>query len=292
LEGGEGSRPPTPSSSIYAFSPFKSGSTLLFNSLELMSAPIFLNRTYHSAYDLSFNKYGDTVKWLTIPEERSVLTNERHIFGGFRDADPFAAEESTDIVIPIIDNLAFEGKSAIFVFLYRDPRDCLVSLYYSHLKSHAVPFNAEYLEDARRRTSKMTIEDYIQENADSFLHSVTKMVHLADSARMAGFSVLEFSYEAVILEQYKMLSEISAIAGYSLSKTKWAELLRRSRDPSIGCSTPIDFIPDSEDINRHIRKALPGDHRSKLSLGFSEELSLYFSAYLSKLATLNPIYQY
>jgi hypothetical protein len=279
-------------SSLYAFSPFKSGSTLLFNALELMSAPLFLDRTYLSPYDLSFQKYGDTHSWLSHINAKSMLLNNRHIYGGFRDADPFTGSSSLDIRVPLIEMLLSSNKKPLFIFLYRDPRDCLVSLYYSHLKSHIIPNASEYLLVARRRSENISIDSYIRENAKSFRDATYRMMALSDAAISAGFSVLEFAYEDILYNQYNMFSGISSAIGRTLEPDKWHELIRRSRDPQIGCSTPINFVPDSENDQKHIRKASPGDHLTKISKGLSTTLRSCFSSYFNRLAKINPNYDY
>ena len=280
-------------SSIYAFSPYKSGSTLLFNGLELMSSPTFLNKTYHSFYDQSFAQYGNTTDWIDLDSTCLQLRKEGFVFGGFRDASAFVSNHPDTIRIPLIEDLVQYSRGSVFVFLFRDPRDCLISLYYSHLKSHSIPdSDSNYLALARKFSADYALAEYIDMTKESYRDNLDKLTFLADSARASGFRVLEFAYESVLYRQYAMFKAISNSIGRDLGSPDWQEIVRLSRDPDIGCSTPIDFIPDSEDDSKHVRKASPGDHRSKLDGRVIDSLSSYFSIFIERLQLLNPEYNY
>lgn len=136
--------------SVYAFGMKKCGSTLLNDILLLASR--HLPQSFYSFPDDCFNQGRNTVavNRLIAPDSlRAVDTLFRkpgYIFGGFRllpDRIP-------------LPKLA-ERKKLLFV---RDPRDALVSLYYSNRYSHVVVSGTD-MEALRTQAEQYDLLEYV-----------------------------------------------------------------------------------------------------------------------------------
>jgi hypothetical protein len=278
----------SPVSTLFAFAPYKSGSTLLFNGLQLLSGPSFTGMTYKSYYDESFNLYGNTSSWLDIISPDDLFASSKYIYGGFRDADFFASINQDPIKIDIVSMAkALTGESK-FIFLFRDPRDCLVSLYYSHLKSHRITTPSSSLTLVRAHAASIPIELYVLQNLDAIFQNIVRMLVLIDALKQAGIQYQIFSYEYSFYNQHEMFRDICSSINYDLTDMRWKHLV----DASQASLNPLNMHPISEDDSRHIRKGVPGDYKDKLSESTIRLINEPLQPILKFLQRANPSYNY
>ena len=174
--------------------------------------------------------------------ELSALVAGGNAYGGFRDC-PDA----------IISDPGF--VAARKVLLVRDPRDALVSEYFSNRGTHSLPpegapggARAQMLQK-RAAASAITVEDFARSDAPRMAQTLAAYARLRDDPRL-----LLLRYEDVVFEKGAMLDAVVAHFGWTLKP--------RKRDVILGW---IDTFPDAEDEHAFIRKVTPGDHREKLS---------------------------
>ncbi len=221
----------------YAFSIHKCGSTLMHK---------MINQVCHEAKvpavsipDVLFIEGVPTEDWDADPDLVEFIGPGR-IYFGFRHLPDFLLEPRIDLY----------GKRA--VLLVRDPRDALVSAYFSfggkHI-SHKLPEkNKEEFLARYMKTADLDIDQYVLQSARNHRNKLIKYKESLDFDK-----VLLRRYEDIYFDKRKFLEEIFDHFEIEIS----GDIIQR-------VATANDERPAEEDITKHIRKGTPGDHREKL----------------------------
>ena len=169
-----------------------------------------------------------------------------NVYVGFRDA-PDA----------IFDTPVFrEGRA---ILLVRDPRDALVSEYFSNAYSHSLPKvgDSSVVAIERERALRSDVEAYVLSRIDDLNRTVARYAPI-----LARDNVLIQRYEDVILAKRDWIAAIArhfalaapaAFVGHVLG---WA-----------------DIRPTTEQPTEFVRKVAPGDHLEKLSAAAITEVN-------------------
>ncbi len=187
------------------------------------------------------------------------------VYGGFRSFSK-VLRNSTN----------FEGANKIL--MVRDPRDILVSLYFSHAYSHSVPQSGiarQRAEETRQRALSSGIDDYVLENAKSV------STHLIRLGELLSKQTTLVRYEDVIFDKQALAETICTATGVEIDPDKLSEIARKN-----------DIRPKKEDKHSHIRSVAPGDHKNKLKPETIDQLNtlmkqvfqLYYPELLEKTA--------
>lgn len=146
----------------------------------------------------------------------------------------------------------FHLKDKKAVLLIRDPRDALVSQYFSFggkSISHRLPEkNKEAFLEKVQNTAHLEIDQYVMSAAANHRKKL-----IAYKNNLNFDKVLVFKYEEIYFDKRKFLHAI--FNHYEILVEP--ELLDR-------VAADNDIRPESEDSTKHIRKGLPGDHLNKL----------------------------
>lgn len=186
------------------------------------------------------------LEWSTDPE-LSKLARRGNVLGGFRT---FPAGLSASIPY----------KTGRKVLMVRDPRDALVSEFFSNAYSHTLPDRGEMREKFTAfRDSALTkgLVEYIE----------TRIVPMRRTMGMflpclSDPSVRIFRYEDYILNKGALLEEASSHFGWEISD----EL----RDAILGWA---DVVPDVEDPKKFVRRVIPGDHKNKMPIDLIDRVN-------------------
>ena len=234
----------------YAFSVHKSGSSLLSAMIgeicQLEKIPAI------SIPDAIF-KHGVLDKdWRYDKNIRQLFTRGRLYFG-FRympeclsaDYQPYAMKKS--------------------VLLVRDPRDALVSAYFSYggrHMSHPLPDSnqAEFVKQFMSTTS-LSLDDYVLQAAADLKSKLTAYKECLDFDR-----VLLLRYEDVFFDKLTSLRSIFNYFGINVAPQN-LEYVASSND----------IRPATEDPSKHIRKGYPGDYKTKLQPETIFKLNAFFT---------------
>lgn len=143
-------------------------------------------------------------------------------------------------------------REARKILLVRDPRDALVSEYFSNAFSHSLPAEqsgSTVLEVERRRALQASLEEYVLERADQLNRTVAGYKHL-----LADPNLLVLRYEDVIFRKHHWIDEIARHFGWRITDEHARRILEWA-----------DVRPAAEDPNAFVRRVAPGDHLEKLS---------------------------
>jgi len=148
-----------------------------------------------------------------------------------------------------------ELEQYILVFLVRDPRDLLVSEYYSLAYSHGVPDKRgdkyEQFLKLRRAAQSMTIDDHVVARCEN----TYEVLHRYKTLLMDRYPKVHITrYEDMTADFRSWLRDLLDSCRLEISRELLQSLLEESER----------LRPKEEDIRRHIRKGRPGDYKEKL----------------------------
>lgn len=230
--------------SAYVFAFAKSGSTLFDNILTSYCAKVGVST--FSLFGQAFDQ-GINTRDIDSDAQRCFL-DKGYLYIGFRHFPDF--------------DIALASKKSIL--LTRDPRDMLVSRYYSIAKSHVIPKNNKNLQKQRERVSRQRIDDYVIQAAPTY------NLQLGEYQKALSESNISiFRYEDVI---YRKLEWIQNVLDHLEIEVR-RKLLRK-------IVKIFDILPDEESPHKHIRQVHPGNHKKKLRPETIEKLNEILSPFL------------
>jgi Sulfotransferase domain len=191
-------------------------------------------------------------EWRDNPELLKLLS-PGNLYGGFR-AMPLA----------FADAPAY--RSAKKILMVRDPRDALVSEYYSIAYSHSLPKETAANTDgareeflaARQAALASAIADFVLNRAAAINQT---MMEYEDASRDPHTRV--FLYEDVILNKRAWLAAMAEHFGWDGGAPGFIE----------GMMSWADKVPTSENPQAFVRKVVPGDHKEKLPASVIDQLN-------------------
>jgi hypothetical protein len=157
------------------------------------------------------------------------------------------------------------------VLVVRDPRDILVSDYYSNAYSHTIPGGEkkEIYLSRRELALASSLDEYV-------LNSAPKLVSIFEKYAMHLFplcpGVHVARYEDMVEDFPEWLDSLVSACGMKISKTFRQDLLEKHEARR----------PKGENIHKHLRKGMPGEHREKLRPETVEQLTQTFKESLTR----------
>jgi hypothetical protein len=188
------------------------------------------------------------------PTYLNVFCKKGYCFHGFRSTPPHFRQ--------------FDFRPFKKVLLIRDPRDIVVSYYYSVAKSHGVPDQGE----ARKRILSQR-ELANQSSIDEFVLSeniFTDWVYQAYEDFIDTNTKI-FRYEDIIFKKRQWVYDICYYLGIVIPH----ETINKIADEN-------DILPNKEDPDAHIRQVRPGNYRLKLKEETIRKLNERFKPVLGK----------
>ncbi len=143
-----------------------------------------------------------------------------------------------------IDKL--ENERDRFILHLRDPRDILVSMFFSWSYSHP-GVNDAYREELREKG----VNSFVRNN--SALLKTKYELYLRDYLPMPQTTLLR--YEDFVLDRSRWLEKFLKAAGINDGLQRYSRLAKKNSAEKVR----------QENVNAHIRKATPGDYREKLT---------------------------
>ena len=229
---------------VLAFSMAKAGSTLLFDMLRILARAVGV--AYFEPEAQLFAAGRDPLARPT--DLQFAYPAAGYCFGGFRQ---FPAHP-----IPLLDH-------ARTIFLVRDPRDMIVSLYFSLVGSHEIPAagadGSNAMQEARDFVSRLSLSEFlwsgILQYTRMFEGYVANRFHARENVRI-------YRYEDIIYRKAAFLSDVQGWFGWDVPPALVDTI-----------ASQVDFIPDAEQRGAHIRQAHPGNHSTYLSVAESRQVA-------------------
>lgn len=159
------------------------------------------------------------------------------------------------------------------VFVVRDPRDILVSEYYSISLSHIAPGitgnKHNDFKTKRKKATESTIDEYVIAHSDR----VYAVFYRYQELLLDKYeNVYLTSFEAMLSDFGKWLNDLICYCELDVDMTTRESLAREN----------VASKPDKEDIEQHLRKGIVGDYKHKLKPETIEYLNKKFSSVLVK----------
>lgn len=232
------------SPSVFLFAFHKSGSTLMDNMvnryLKSLGIPTF------SLFNEAFDNGIPTNE--VMNDALVCFSPQGMVYLGFRHYPAF--------------DLSLTGLRSIL--LVRDPRDMLVSMYYSIVKSHVIPRNHSSFQKSREAAALVDIDTFVLEKAGIYLYNFRVY-----QKKLPAETLVTYRYEDVIYEKASWLENL--VKNLSLPVDK--KLIEKT-------AQKFDIFPETEDQEKHIRQVHPGNYKSKLKQSTIDELNEKLAEFL------------
>lgn len=232
--------PPTKSDHLpacFAFSIHKGGSTLMYNMIRDVCAEA--NIPAISFPDLFFQEGIFDHEWCNDRQLLEYVVPGR-IYYGFR------------YLPEVLRDPAVQVRRRKSVLLVRDPRDALVSQYYSFGrpdKSHHPPDrNLEQWQSMIKLGEQSNIDDYVLTSAHLLRD---RLIVYKD--HLLSDNLLLRRYEQIYYDKQRFVRDIFGHFQLAVDETIFSRVATRH-----------DIRPTEENPANHIRQGTPGDHRRKL----------------------------
>jgi hypothetical protein len=189
-----------------------------------------------------------------ITDLRKIILPKGYMYGVYRK---FGLDQKPDFN-------HFDVKNKKSILVVRDPRDILTSHYFSQYFSHVKPGQRD------KRISEdlegMSIDAFVLSRMKNFRGRFEKYIHNLLPIEKCKV----FRYEDIIYD----------IEDFIVSSTNHLNL-EISVEQSRNLVKNESRIPAKENKHKHIRKAIPEDHKEKLKPATINVLNEYFSEILS-----------
>lgn len=137
------------------------------------------------------------------------------------------------------------------VILVRDPRDCVVSAYYSFLNSHVLPVQegsaAENILQERQLYDGVSVDEYCLKEIYRFVDELVGLTYFLNENSFVR------RYEDIIFNKKHFFTQLIKYLDLNISTQTFDKALKF-----------VDVKPVKEDSSKHIRRVSPGNYKEKL----------------------------
>lgn len=221
---------------FFALGPHKSGTVLMNGLLEALCQSSGM-----PYFDLPGEAFKQGIDASHLKDVGDLFFQRGICFAGFRTA--WLGE--SDLPFP---------PGGLAMVLLRDPRDMLVSLFFSVAKSHTIPEEGKIRDSmlaARDEAAQTDIDSWVIQHAEKLRPKLERWADWIDRGGIERVRV--FRYEDIIFNKRAWIRELDNLMGLRSRPEILDEIADR-----------FDIRPDTENENAHIRSVAPGNYREKL----------------------------
>jgi len=203
----------------------------------------------------------------SLPEPRSLDWYFKNYKG---DVDIMRAAPYTNTIRETLEKYSVKYRGFHVV---RDPRDMIISAYFSHCHSHPTRylFQQEYFE----RVRSIPQEDGISEEIElSGWHELNDMMTWDTDAE----NILELKFEDIVTEPLKIYTKVLEFGGFVVKEEILTEILNQLTFKSLSGGRS----PGEEDAGHHFRKGISGDWKNYFSENHVRQFNEKYSRLLEK----------
>lgn len=186
----------------------------------------------------------------------STLLDGGNLYGGFRDAPTGMLGH------PLLND-------SPKVLLVRDPRDALVSEYFSNAYSHKLPGQGDmrdFMIQQREQALKDSVASYVLNRAKDMRRTIQMYRPFYDLPLMKIYR-----YEQAIMDKRWFLRDLCTHFGWTVGDVQLEQIMGWA-----------DVMPEAENPTQFVRKVRPGDHLDKLDQATIIELNTFFAEELDR----------
>ena len=219
--------------SFFVFAMHKSGSVLLNNMIRDVCN--YKNIPFINIPTCCFN---NGIRFGVLDNRIDNLMKIRgYAYVGFRNFLPYKTD--------------FDFKKVKNILLIRDPRDMIVSQYFSAAYSHTIPKKGDvkdYLIERRENLQNMDIDLY----ASEYQKFVTRQFKRYETSLPVETTKL-YRYEDVIFKKREWLRDMLDFLEMDIPVKIISKIAEKH-----------DVMPEKEDSHKHIRQVVPGNYKKHL----------------------------
>ncbi|MFC0160196.1 sulfotransferase domain-containing protein [Mameliella alba] len=239
--------------SVFFMSVHKSGSTLMNNMIRAACEML-----EYEFVDIQSHFFNTGISDADIPADTSAIFKPQgYVYSGFRYFP-------NQYEIPCLNDCPL-------IVLVRDPRDAVVSQYFSLSQSHPMPGKDaddklyRHMEEQRKKTLGSDINEFALREVGSFvkkLETYSELLKTHPKARL-------FQYEEIIYMKKKWIMSMLNFLEWQMKPGQPMSLANR-----------FNVVPKQEDASKHIRQVHPQNYMTKLSPETIAEINRKYSATL------------
>lgn len=162
------------------------------------------------------------------------------------------------------------------IYHVRDPRDMIVSEYFSYGWTHPDEYQDDKDQHRRDRVRSMTIDEYALNQPEFSMWPIEEkfvpMLELGESGQAGSDRMIIVKYETMVTRFAKWVTEVIRPFQFKFPRMQIAKYALRYRN---------EFKPSSESMS-HKRRITPGDHREKLKRETIRVLNERYKAILER----------
>lgn len=161
------------------------------------------------------------------------------------------------------------------ILLVRDPRDRLISYYFSITRSHVMPSKGDLknrLRAKREESSKLSVDRMVT-NLQPKFSALQNIYH----CKLRPHNTRIYRYEDVIYRKEEWLEDMVNYLDFPHDPQRISNIARQH-----------DIHPEVENPEAHIRQVKPGNHKRHLKADTIRILNLGFDAYLRRYGYMTP----
>ena len=153
------------------------------------------------------------------------------------------------------------------IYLARDPKDALVSKYFSSKYSHTVPeyglIRERILEKRKNiKDREIGINEFVINNSETYNKDLKEYIQIGKE------NLKIFRYEDIIYNKFSWIKEICLFLELLIDSNEIKKIVSK-----------YNIFPDTENVKEHVRQVHPGNHKKYLREETIQRLNIQFEEF-------------